>query len=273
MTFLAAIRTFVASYIIPGWGFWIVGKPRLGLVVSGAMIVLILLFSWTRLVTDPDGYVTLVALIMTLVFWGAMHSAIIEFNRDPETSQPRNWRASLIYAALAVAVLYPLLSFRSYTLGYEAFRIPARSMAPALVVGDYIVADTWHYSDTAIGVGEIAVFEAPGTGGVNFIKRVVGVPGDVLAHANNQLIRNGVVVTEPYADYGDSRARAAASFSEVTVPDGEYFVMGDNRNNSRDSRYLGTIPRENFVGRAAHIWYSRDEQLGIQWQRFPNTID
>ena len=271
MKLLAAIRTFVASCVVPGWGFWIVGKPRLGLAVCGGMLALILLFSWTRLVIDPRGYVTLIALYFALLFWGAIHSAINELGRDPETAQPRNWSASLIYAAVAFAVLYPLLSYRSHTLGYDAFRVPAQSMAATLVVGDYVVADTWHYANTDLQIGEIALFEAPG--GVVYVKRVVGLPGDVLAYADSQLIRNGVAVAEPFAVYGDSRASAAGSFSDLTVPDGQYFVLGDNRNFSRDSRHIGTIPKAKFVGRAAHVWYSKNEQQGIQWQRFPNTID
>ncbi len=273
MKLLAAAGTFVASYIVPGWGFWIVGKPRLGLAASSGIIVLIVLFSWTRLVVDPGGYVTLVALTLVLVFWSATHSSIIEFRRDPATSSPRNWKGSLAYAVVAFGVLYPLLSYRAYTLGYEVFHIPSRSMAPTLMVDDYIVVDTWHYSEADIVIGEIAVFEAPGRGEVNMIKRVVGLPGDVLMHANNQLIRNGVAVIETHPDYDTSPFSAAGSFSEITVPDGMYFVMGDNRNNSRDSRHMGAIPKEHFLGRAAHIWYSTDVQLGIQWQRFPNTID
>lgn len=271
MKLLAAIRTLVASCIVPGWGFWIVGKPRLGLAACGGTLALILLFSWTRLVIDPRGYLTLVVLVLALLAWSAIHSAINELRRD--TARPRNWSASLIYAAVAFAVLYPLLSFRSYTLGYEAFRIPARSMAPALVVGDYIVADTWHYEDNDIQIGEIALFETPGTNSITYVKRVVGLPGDVLAHTENKLIRNGVAVAEPFAVYGDSPGGNFGSFLEVTVPEGQYFVMGDNRNFSTDSRHMGTIPKAKFVGRAAHVWYSRNEQEGIQWQRFPKTID
>lgn len=273
MRVLAVIRTFIANYLIPGWGFWIVGKPKLALFTITTFVGLVLFFSWSRLVLNPIAYIVLICLIVSLLFLAAVCSAIIEFRRNEETSPPRNWRSAFIFALISGAVLFLLMSDRATTLGYDVFKLPASSMAPTLVRGDHILVDSWHYSESEIVVGEIVVFELPNSGGVMYVKRVVGLPDDSLSFEDNVLTRNGMPVDEPYAYYSEGPARPMGSFQNIRVPDGEYFVMGDNRNNSRDSRYIGTIPKSNFAGRAAHLWYSKDEESGIQWQRFPANID
>ena len=273
MRIFATIRTFIASYFIPGWGFWIVGKSKLALITITAFVGLVLIFSWSRLVLNPIAYIALIGLIVSLLFLSAVYSAIIEFRRNEETSPRRNWKSAFIFALISGVTLFLLMSDRSATLGYDVFRLPASSMAPTLVQGDHILVDSWHYSESEIIVGDIVVFEVPGSGGVMYVKRVVGLPGDVLSFEDNVLTRNGMPVNEPYAYYSGGPARSMSSFQNALVPDGEYFVMGDNRNSSRDSRYIGTIPSSGFAGRAVHLWYSRDEESGIRWQRFPAGID
>ncbi len=273
MRILATIRTFIINYLVPGWGLWIVGKPRLALATVVTIVGLVVLFSWSRLVLDPVAYLVLICLIIGLVFLVALYSAIIEFRRDEELSPPRNWKSAFIFAVISGVTLYVVMSDRSSTLGYDVFILPASSMAPTLVRGDHILADSWHYSESDILFGEIVVFEVPKSHGVMYVKRVVGLPGDNLSFEDNVLRRNGVPVDEPYAFYAAGPTRPASAFQNIRVPDGEYFVMGDNRNNSRDSRYIGTVPRSSIAGRVAHLWYSRDEVDGIQWQRFPAKID
>ena len=272
MRTLAVIRTFVANYIVPGWGFWIVGKPKLAITTLGAITGIALLFSWSRLVLDPLGFIVLASLIIGLHFLAAIWSAVIESRRDGEKSPPTNWKTAFLFAFIGAVLFYPLNSHRSVILGYDVFRIPASSMAPTIVRGDYILADTWYYSSAEIVVGDVAVFVVPDSGGVMYVKRVVGVPGDELSFEDDAIVRNGNRVEEPYAYYSEGPVRPGSTFPNIRVPDGEYFVMGDNRNNSRDSRYLGPIPRSAFVGRAVHLWYSRDDADGIRWQRFPAKL-
>jgi len=273
MQILETIRTFVASYIIPGWGFWIVGRPRLAILTIAVVVGVVLLFGWARLVLNPIAFILFGGLMFGIVLSTAVWSAVIEFRRDHEKSPPRNWKTAFLFALVVVILIYPLKSQRSAILGYDIFRLPASSMSPTLVRGDYILADTWHYSKSEIEIGNLAVFVAPDASGVLYVKRIVGVPGDELSFEDDALVRNGNRMEEPYAFYSGGPPRPGSSFPSVTVPDGEYFVMGDNRNNSRDSRYIGSIPRSNFVGRAVHLWYSSDDRDGIRWQRFPARLD
>jgi len=146
-------------------------------------------------------------------------------------------------------------------------------MAPTLVRGDRIVVDSWRYRRSEINVGAIVVFELPSSGGVMYIKRIVGLPGDVLTLESDVLTRNGISIVEPYTLYKNESKRPRSSFSDIQVPEDEYFVLGDNRDNSRDSRYIGTIPREYIVGPAVHLFYSKDQSTGIRWSRFPAYIN
>lgn len=265
---IASIRTFVASIFVPGWGYWIVGRRKQGLIAAALMIASILVFSWTRLVLDPIGFRVLLACVLTILVGGAFHSAVIEF-LDKDIS--RNWKHAFLFAGAYFAVAVLLFANRAATLGYETFRMPAGSMTPTLLRGDYMVVDTWLFDEEDPANGDIVVFELPDSG-IKYIKRVAGVPGDAVSLLSNQLTRNGQVVDEPYAVYiGPSLGLHA--LVEETVPLGHYLLLGDNRNNSRDSRHFGMIPRDKVIGKISHIYYSSDEETGTRWDRIPTEFD
>jgi signal peptidase I len=157
----------------------------------------------------------------------------------------------------------------------QAFSIPSESMIPTLEVGDRVVVSRLAYSLHDPHRGDIVVFDAPGEEdddpGVvtrafqvvlesvglrqasteEYIKRVVGVPGDVVEARGGLVVVNGRYLIEPYLPFGT----VTADFPPTPVPEGEVFVMGDNRQNSRDSRVFGPIPVDSVVGRAVvRIW-------------------
>ena len=215
MRFLLAVRTFVANYFVTGWGFWIVGKPRLAFATVGAVAGLVLVFCGLRLILDPRGFIVYFALLAGLILGSCLWSAVLEYRRGKESAPPGNWRVSLLFAVVVIILFAPLRFFRADLLGYDSYRMPSSSMAPALVKGDYILADTWTYSRANIEIGDLAVFEVPELEGVLYVKRIVGVPGDVLSFSDGGLVRNGVLASEPYAVYlGDSR-RPGNSFAEA----------------------------------------------------------
>jgi len=268
-----AIRTFVANYIIPGWGFWIVGERKLAVCTAIAISALVLFFCWTRLILNPNAFIAFLALFAILLLGSCLWSAILEFRRDDESAPPRNWKGAFVFAVVVAIVVVPLRYYRADVLGYESYEIPASSMSPTLVRGDFILADTWIYSDETIAFGDLAVFRVPQQDGTVYVKRVIGMPGDTLVFLDDGMVRNGIRLSEPYAVY-EGRARPPGSaFGEITVPDGHYFVLGDNRNNSKDSRYIGAVPETAFVGKVAHIWFSSDAQEGIRKERFPLRVE
>lgn len=190
------------------------------------------------------------------------------------------------------AVTIVLLLFGTTTL-LQAFVVPSGSMETTLLVGDHVLVDKLVYSPAGsltkhllpyrdVQRGDVIVFRYPLDISQNYVKRAIGVPGDHIRLLNKQLILNGKPVHEPYAThiadnvnlYRDNfpsgapleqlRPRAAEMVrdfvvhGDLVVPAGFIFAMGDNRENSDDSRYWGLVPRENVVGTPLMIYWSFD---------------
>lgn len=213
-------------------------------------------------------------------------------NEDGGVSRGRDMLVE--YSRSFFPVLLFVLVIRSFV--FEPFRIPSGSMQPTLLEGDFIFVKKYSYglrlpvTETKIldtgepERGDVIVFRLPSDPSINYIKRVVGLPGDEIVYERHRLTINGEPVTlvpEPGAtpsdpkfieQLGDHRHDILiASSTNVLrdgiyrVPEGHYFVMGDNRDNSRDSRYIGFIPEANLVGKAVRIWMNID---GLSWPRW-----
>ena len=239
----ASIRTFFCGLLAPGLGYWLVDKRRYGLATGALTIAVVLLVSWTRLVLEPLGIRAAIVCLLALLSGSALHAAFLD-SRGIEFD--RRWRSAVLYAIGVGIVFSFLFAFRGDLLGYEAYRLPGQSMAPTLTRGDRIIVDTWRYRDAEPQIDDIVVFLAPDTG-ITYVKRIVGIPGDLVSLEGSQVTRNGDAVDEPFAVYRGS-GPGIGSFSGLSVPPGQYLVLGDNRNDSRDSRHFGLVPRENVVG-------------------------
>ena len=177
---------------------------------------------------------------------------------------------------------------------FQQSKIPTGSMIPTLLIGDYIMVNKFMYAPTVNGLetsllpirdirrGDIIVFKYPEEPEKDYIKRVIGLPGEFIEMRNKTVHINGVPLEEPYkAHEGEMKPESWAkiregeeplssaefiprnwpnasgvNFGPVLIPEGHYFCMGDNRDNSRDSRSWGTVPRENVKGKAFIIWWS-----------------
>ena len=213
------------------------------------------------------------------------------------------------YARSFFPVFLIVLLLRSFLV--EPFRIPSGSMMPTLLVGDFILVNKFVYgirlpvSDKKIVAvsqperGDVVVFRYPLDPSTPFIKRVVGLPGDRIAYYNKVLYINGQQADQrpidTYTGHGAGANMTGALLKQETlgsithpilvqigypsidgklvVPEGHYFVLGDNRDNSRDSRYWGTVPEELLIGKAFTIWMNWDLGNGIDWQRIGTSID
>jgi signal peptidase I len=172
----------------------------------------------------------------------------------------------------------------------QAFQIPSPSMENTLLVGDYLLVNKLTYGGGSVGDylmpyrrvqrGDIVVFHYPVDPAQHFVKRVIGLPGDRIRLVNKQVLVDGVPLKEPYARFSypaddgfrDNFPRLDATSGltpewwlqlrklvedgQLIVPEGHYFVMGDNRDNSSDSRYWGFVPRANIIGRPLVIYWS-----------------
>ena len=177
--------------------------------------------------------------------------------------------------SFGVAILLALV-FRQFAL--QAFRIPSSSMEDTLLVGDFLFVNKFLYGAPVPFTqarlpkirepkrGDIIVFKSP-SDGRDFIKRCVAVAGDTLEVRNRRLYINGKEQIEPFVKHLDDagapvRGDVRFFYGPIVVPRGRLFMMGDNRENSSDSRYWGTLPLENIKGKAMFIYFSIDTQHG-----------
>ncbi len=153
----------------------------------------------------------------------------------------------------------------------SVFTIPSGSMLNTIQIGDYILvnklsygfklpfSDTWIYKGEGPQYGDIIVFKYPKNPSVDYIKRVVGLPGDIMEMRDKQLYRNGEKVEEAYIIHTRPHMLGPLdNMAPYKVPADEYFVMGDNRDNSEDSRAWGTVNRDEIYGKAWRIYWSWD---------------
>jgi len=154
------------------------------------------------------------------------------------------------WGPIVVGSLIMTVLLRTYAMA--SFFIPSSSMEDTIMVGDLVMS--WNAGYQLLGEepqrGDIIVFDQPNPTHEMWIKRVIGMPGDVVESYGGQVLINGGVLDEPYI-----RERSYLDFGPILVPPDKYFVMGDNRNDSYDSRYWGCLPRKNIVGRAAYIFW------------------
>jgi signal peptidase I len=191
--------------------------------------------------------------------------------------------AEAILIALAIALV-----IRTFVV--QAFKIPSGSMIPTLEIGDHILVNRFIYGFripytrvrllpfTTPQRGDVIVFVYPEDNSKDFIKRVVGVGGDTVEIKDKRVYVNGRAWEDPFGVYTDPRVLPKSmdprdNFGPVKVPPDELFVMGDNRDNSRDSRYWGFVHVGEVKGKAFLIYYSWDSSNhGIRWGRIGKII-
>jgi len=187
------------------------------------------------------------------------------------------------YAEAAVIAIILALFIRTFVV--QAFKIPSGSMEPTLLVGDHILVNKFLYgikipfiNKTLIPVSEpehddVIVFIYPVDRSKDFIKRVIGLPGDEIKIVNNTIYVNGKPYKDEHGYYSDAGRGYVSKgeknqFGPIMVPENHLFVMGDNRNHSYDSRFWGFVPMEDVKGKAFIIYWSWPN-----WKRFLHIID
>ena len=175
------------------------------------------------------------------------------------------------YAEAIIIALVLALVIRTFIV--QAFKIPSGSMLPTLQVGDHILVNKFVYHFTSPQRGDILVFKYPKDEGRDFIKRVIGLPDDKLEIKNKRVFVNDTPLDEPYVVHSDPGVQEESvsprdSYGPVVIPPGKYFMMGDNRDFSMDSRFWGFLDRSKIRGEAFVIYWSWDsEKFRPRWRR------
>jgi signal peptidase I len=192
------------------------------------------------------------------------------------------------YAEAIITALILALVIRAYVI--QAFKIPSGSMLSTLLIGDHILVNKFIYgteipfSNRRVLVfkkpekGDIIVFKYPENPKKDFIKRIIATEGDVIEERDKTVYVNGKAGMESYAQHSDSSIRSGRNdprdnFGPITVPEGKVFVMGDNRDQSYDSRYWGFVDLKEIKGKALIIYWSWDSNnFGVRFNRIGSLI-
>ena len=261
-------------FLLVAWGIW---KRRPGAALAGACLLLLAVGAAAWKLAQPGGgaaekaIVLAAAAVVLLAVWLLLRAAR-ELMPGARLAAAWPWAAVVLLPAAALAMWRP-------------YHVPTAGMAETLQPGDRVLIEaSWWRPARALRYGEIVAFHYPVDARQTFIQRIVGLPGDRLALRDGLLDRNREPVREPWAGPRTSMARdfrwefpgPAPSLhlpaagrrmldehvrdGELVVPEGRYFVMGDNRGKSLDSRYWGFITRADVVGRAVLIYGSEDSR-------------
>ncbi len=205
-------------------------------------------------------------------------------SKDKQKSIARDWAEALVTAFIIAMII------RAFIL--QAYRIPSSSMEDTLLKGDHILATKFTYgltmpfttkkiwgADRIPSRGDIIIFTFPVNHDMDFVKRVIGLPGDVIEVRDKKVYINGKRFAIPYEKYTDpfsiniGQNKVRDFFGPVTVNPGHVFAMGDNRDQSFDSRFWGQVPIENIKGRAFIIYFSwAGESPWIRFNRIGHLI-
>jgi signal peptidase I len=222
--------------------------------------------------------------------------------QSPSPDAPAYRKSTLreYFESICVAVILALF-VRTFVV--QAFKIPTGSMENNLLIGDHLLVNKFVFAPTLTGVentllpidpirrGDVIVFKYPEQPDRDFIKRVIGLPGETIELRNKKVYINGKPLDEPYVHFifppdenGESSEASlpdfdpTRSYGPVMVPERHYFMMGDNRDNSQDSRYWGFLPADYVKGKALFVYFSFGDNTAdglfgsIRWNRLLHQI-
>ncbi len=227
-----------------------------------------------------------IGLVLTLLlFVGFYIFCILDAIRIPSRNKStytlkkyNRWYVYLICWILSAFLIQPLLSFAIKGHFIQAYKIPSGAMIPTLQIGDQILTKKKFLLGDSINRGDIVTFPYPEDPSKIFIKRVIGIGGEKLEIKGKHVFINGMSLTEPYIQNTDTRIFQAEqmprdNFGPIDIPGDSLFVMGDNRDESNDSRFWGFIKKSSITGKAISVYWSWDKpNTEVRWYRIGHKI-
>jgi signal peptidase I len=259
---------FLLSVLVSGLGHVYAGFPLAGLVAWLSMVALVFVGRWL-LWAWFSGLVVFACLAFTLKIAICVDAArrARKVGVVPLRWYQRWWVYPLLFVAIGLFSVTALPPTWDATTRYRNYQIPSGSLEPTLVVGDRVVVDMWYYRFHKPDRGDIMVFRFPPDPRRDFLDRCIGLPEDTIEIRFKQVILDGQPVDQPYAVYRDPETYPPDAprglgkrdnMTPLTVPEGSYFCLGDNRDQSFDSRFWGLVPDENLRGRPLYVYFARD---------------
>ncbi len=251
------------SFLVPGLGQLYNGRLPKGILFFCVGCVIDIIPSLHDWAMDFRGFLLMLTLplffrlvVAAEAFWQARQLGEITLKKYTK------WYVYV--TAVTVAILLGILGGDMIgTRGLNPIYVTADSMMPGLEVQDRIMVNYLQYLKESPKRGDIVVFIPPGNGSNYFIKRVVGLPGEQVSIKDKKVMINGKPITDPYSVHLIDRVLPAAegprdNMGPIEIQEGRFFVMGDNRDYSNDSRFFGPVPAEKIVGKGLYIFWAKD---------------
>ncbi len=302
------LLALIASLVMPGLGQLYNGQPTKGLLLFLALAAATPVSAWLALHGSKHimWLIILFFLLLSLALY--IYSIVDAFRtakRLGDTYNTKAFNQSYIYIIVFIIGYFFIFGgLLHYTRKHliESFYIPSQSMLPTLLQGDILFADkrvNCLGCKNQVKHGDLAIFVYPNNRTQLYIKRIIGLPGDQIAIKGTEIRVNSIPLrTVEVTQFGHEeqnkllqthdawrektdqavytvmwQKNAKPEDDSFTVPNGKVFVMGDNRNASRDSRRFGMVPLADVVGLAKQVWFSRSKQSGIRWWRIGVVVD
>ncbi len=179
----------------------------------------------------------------------------------------------IVRDGILTVVAAAVLVFLAHALVFQVLGVTSASMSPTLLPGDSVLVNRLTYLLQSPRRGDIIVFHFPQTGGRDFVKRVIGLPGDVVAEQGGRFTVNGTFVLEGTGSGSTVAVSAPLNLAPRRIPAGRLYVLGDNREASLDSRFWGTVDEQEVVGKAVIICWSRGKRWwDVHWSRIGERL-
>jgi signal peptidase I len=266
--------------VIPGLGNVYAGRFSRGVVLHFLLQLIPLLVVFVLLKLGGLVSILLFLAVAVFAFVFAIYDGVRCAKQAGGHYRLARYNRVYVYLLFVVAALlldqYVFLGFtRAYV--FEASQTGSPSMEPTVLAGDRFLVDKTAYLLSGPQRGDLAVYHPQEFPDLIFLKRIVGMPGETIELRDRVVFINGKKIEEPYVRFieaADAKDGQRDSLASTVIPPDAYFVMGDSRDNSNDSRYSGPVERKKIVGKAVTVFFSRDPQTGVvRWNRIGKVVN
>jgi signal peptidase I len=251
------------SLVTPGLGQMYNGEIKKGIIFYFVLSFVMPLLLFAKLQYSLIGLIILLLTIITVYLSNSVEACFTARKKKEINLKIYNkWYFYILFVAIAFTINTGIEKatgdFRTI-LGTKAYKIPSGAMLPTILIGDRIIVDLKYYTTHNPQRGDIIVFKYPEDESRDFIKRVIATGNDVIESKDRIIYISGVPIAEPYVEHVDNNIRAndkRDNFGPLTVPKDKIFVMGDNRDQSYDSRFWGYVDKTQIRGKALYFYWS-----------------
>lgn len=269
----------LANLIAPPLGHIYTGKPLRGVALT--LVTTLVGIGAVSLALWPTGVitVTLMALLLLIAYAVVIVDSIMVAKWFSREYRLKCYNRSYVYLLVFVFVVTLGGVIKSGVRAYlvQAYRLPANSMAPTLLIGDHILVDKVVYRSRSPARFEVVVFKFPEDPQKEMVKRVIGLPGEIIEIREKKVFVNGNELGERYAYFAEAEPDKPLPqdvYGPFQIPEHGYVLLGDNRNRSYDSRFFGPVDRDRIYGQVRLVYFSWDrENSSVRWDRIGKTVE